>query len=57
MKGSSQKGTEIIMKGMKRKEALRKGKGREKGNIMKGKEALRRGKGKRQAKGNGKGRG
>ena len=28
MTGTSQKGTEIIMKSMKRKEALRKGKGK-----------------------------
>ena len=33
----------VVTKGMKREEALRRGKGKEKGNIMKGREALRRG--------------
>ena len=35
MKGSSQKGTEIIMKGMKGRENLRKGKGKKKGERRK----------------------
>ena len=59
MKGSSQRRTEIIMKGLKGKEALRKGKGKGKGKGREhneGKGSPKKGKGKATGKGKRKGK-